>query len=227
MDIKNNTLKLQELLEKANNLPDDGLWDIVQDYGNRTNYQSAFRLWGATEINPKHPIRTLTLYEMFSSCKNLIRTPEVEFIGTTAPPYSAFNSCEKLKEITFDVIVQGNSNNLFYCDFELETIKKVIFRNTITHLSNTFGYCYKLKNVVFEGELCMPMDTHWSTELSKASIIGLINVLSPNTSGITCTFSKTAVNKAFETSEGTNDGSTSTEWTTLVNSKSNWTISLV
>jgi hypothetical protein len=36
-----------------------------------------------------------------------------------------------------------------------------------------------------------------------------------------------AVNKAFETSEGANDGKTSTEWETLIGTKTNWTIAYV
>ena len=36
-----------------------------------------------------------------------------------------------------------------------------------------------------------------------------------------------AVNKAFETGEGLLDGNTSTEWKSLVATKTNWTISLL
>ena len=50
--------------------------------------------------------------------------------------------------------------------------------------------------------------------------------LTDTASGKTITFSKTAVNKAFETSAGANDGSTSAEWLALVGTKPNWTISL-
>lgn len=64
-------------------------------------------------------------------------------------------------------------------------------------------------------------------KLSKPSITSIINCLSTTTSGLTVTLSKTAVNNAFETSEGVADGSTSQEWLNLVATKTNWTISLV
>ncbi len=71
------------------------------------------------------------------------------------------------------------------------------------------------------------IDFYWCTKLSKASLTSIINGLSAETSGLTVTLSKTAVNKAFETSEGANDGSTSAEWLALIATKPNWNISLV
>lgn len=65
-----------------------------------------------------------------------------------------------------------------------------------------------------------------STKLTKASITSIINALSTTTTGLTVTLSRTAVNKAFETASGANDGSTSTEWLTLKGTRSNWTVSL-
>ena len=50
--------------------------------------------------------------------------------------------------------------------------------------------------------------------------------LSTTTTGLTVTFSKTAVDKAFETAEGANDGSTSPEWLALVATRPNWGIGL-
>ena len=70
-------------------------------------------------------------------------------------------------------------------------------------------------------------NVQWSTLLSKASITSIINALSSTTTGLTVTLSLAAVNKAFETSTGANNGSTSTAWTTLIATKTNWTISLV
>ena len=53
-----------------------------------------------------------------------------------------------------------------------------------------------------------------------------MNILSDTASGKTLTLSLTAVNNAFETSAGAKDGSTSAEWTALVDAKTNWTITL-
>jgi hypothetical protein len=62
----------------------------------------------------------------------------------------------------------------------------------------------------------MSIDFYWCTKLTKASITSIINGLSADTSELTVTLSKTAVNTAF----------TDEEWATLIATKPNWTISL-
>ena len=47
-----------------------------------------------------------------------------------------------------------------------------------------------------------------------------------NTSALTATFNKAAVNKAYEKSEGANDGSTSYLWRDRLNTRPNWTVEL-
>lgn len=92
---------------------------------------------------------------------------------------------------------------------------------------NTFYQCTSLEEIRFNGTIGQNgLSFAQSTKLSKDSIESVIEHLSSTTSGLTVTFSRTAVNKAFETSSGAADGSTSTEWTTLRNTKANWTISL-
>ena len=71
------------------------------------------------------------------------------------------------------------------------------------------------------------IDFYWCTKLSKASITSAINGLSDTTSNLAVSFSKFAVNKAFETTVGANDGSSSSEWLALIATKPNWTINLV
>ena len=75
------------------------------------------------------------------------------------------------------------------------------------------------------GTLRISVNMQWSP-LSKDSIISIINALSTATSDLPITLSITAVNNAFETSPGAADGSTSEEWTALIATKPNWTISL-
>ena len=95
------------------------------------------------------------------------------------------------------------------------------------YTSDMFGSCYELVEVRFKGTMSYSMKIQYSTKLSKDSILSLIACLSTEATGKTLTVSQTAVNAAFETSEGAADGSTSAEWTALVESKPNWTISLI
>ena len=100
--------------------------------------------------------------------------------------------------------------------------------------NTTFQQCKALKNLTIKGTIGQSgFNVQYSTNLSKASIESIINALSYNTSGLTITLSKAAVDKAFESSEGAADGSEKgtetnpTEWGTLVGKHRNWTISLV
>lgn len=97
--------------------------------------------------------------------------------------------------------------------------------DTVSYASRTFDDCTSLKEIRMIGTLRISVNMQWSP-LSKDSIISIINALSTATSDLPITLSITAVNNAFETSPGAADGSTSEEWTALIATKPNWTISL-
>lgn len=112
--------------------------------------------------------------------------------------------------------------------YDLISVDKIILRDDGSQtISNFANNCRDLVDIRIEGVIGASVNFQWSTKLSKASIESVMASLSPTTSGLSVTFSKAAVNKAFETSEGANDGSTSTEWTALANTRPNWTINLV
>ena len=192
---------------------------------NVTNGEYAFIRWNghtAKEIDPPKELyfdmaerleecgvildtsQATTLYRMFQYSYGLIRIPPISTVSST------------------------NNADIFHSCRQLVTVDKLIFSdNGSGTLNNCFYACDALQNIVIEGVIDSDCDMHWSHVLSKASITNVINVLSNTTSGKTVSFSKKAVNKAFETSTGANDGSTSAEWQALIATKSNWTISLV
>lgn len=95
------------------------------------------------------------------------------------------------------------------------------------YTSSMFRTCYELVEVRFKGTMSCSMEIKDSRKLSKDSILSLMACLSDEAIGKTLTLNQAAVNTAFESSEGTADGSTSAEWLALVEAHSNWTISLV
>ena len=114
----------------------------------------------------------------------------------------------------------------------------MLYRDDAIPINYKLSYCLlrtkkpsetneNLENIIFEGEIGKEIDIQHSHKLTKASITSIINALSSTTSGLSVTLSKTAVNTAFETSTGANNGSISTEWSALVATKTNWTINLV
>ena len=116
----------------------------------------------------------------------------------------------------------ANSNGTFYQSTKLVTIDKLILKSDGTDTFNSmFGGCNALENLTIEGVIGQSgLNLQWSTLLSKASITSIINALSTTTSGLSVTLSKTAVETAF-------GSTTATEWTTLISTRSNWTINLV
>jgi hypothetical protein len=144
---------------------------------------------------------------MCQNAKSVIRFPVIDF--SSAHEYA-------------------NSAAYVFYGCTVETIDKIVVNEQTAFTSaSSFTGCTNLKNVVFEGTLGQNgLNLQWSSKLSKASIESIINALSSTTSGLSVTLSKEAVQKAFETSEGANDGNTSDEWLNLIATKNNWTITL-
>ena len=117
--------------------------------------------------------------------------------------------------------------NRVFNNAKVETIEKLIFKSDGSQtIDNNAFNTTTLKNITFEGVIGVTVTFANCTLLTKASIESIISVLSTTASGKSLTLSLTAVNNAFETSVGANDGSNSSEWQTLVNTRQNWTINL-
>lgn len=94
-----------------------------------------------------------------------------------------------------------------------------------TVFNNAFDQATYLTNITMSGVVAKSIN-FGTCPLNEASIISVVNVLSPSTTGQTVTFKKTAVNTAF----GINVDDVSTypvgsEFYNLRNSKPNWTFS--
>ena len=185
----------------------DAFWDGLQNYGSdTTDYRYKFYYWNDACYNPKYRIYT-TKANMGACYQNA-----------------------RITNTLVDIDLTGTqiAGSLFASSSLLVTIPKLIFGENLTSISSMFNGCNSLENLNAEGVIALNgLDLRYSPKLSKASWISIINTLSPNTSGLSMTGSLTSVQKAFETSEGANDGNTSAEWKTLTDTKKNWTISLV
>ena len=230
----------------------DAFWNGVQQNGNRTDYRLAFSggSWTSENLKPKYfvtliPVGSgLNVGEIFSRCgqgNNEVdgmvdvsaACAKFNFSKCTMPNNLFLNAC--VKNITVDLSSATNLNSTFsQADGgKHENIKLKVSANCVFNL--TFAYCSQLTTLEFlEGSVIgrNGLDLHWSP-LNKTSIINVINTLSSTTNGLTVTLSLTAVNRAFETSTGANDGSTSAEWLSLIAPKTDttkqyyWIISLL
>jgi hypothetical protein len=210
----------------------DEFWDNFQDYGKRVFYGHAFRNSSFEYIRPKYKVRVSER----NSAANLfyysvsLKKVEAEYFDFSQLPFglysgeglsSTFNTCSALTEIE-DVGLSpsiGYAHTFAWCP-NLKTIAKITVDEN-TAYSNTFNNCFALENLTIEGVIGQDgFNVQWSTKLSKASIISIINALSTTASGKSVTLSKVAVESAF--------GSTaSEEWISLITARSNWTINLV
>lgn len=146
-----------------------------------------------------------------------------------------FNSCSGLLDVDRMVTGKSGAAKMFRgCDKLQSVYLKINSKipTTATDVWNeTFEWCYELTDLEVSGyNKWSGLSLKHSTKLTKDSIENVIKSLyatpyAPN-GAPNITLSKTAVDNAFETSEGAADGSTSAEWLELIATKSSWTISL-
>ena len=252
MSLKSNTAVMQTLLATANALPTadevfdkgvtvgqqaeyDQFWDKAQTNGSRVNYTCAFSgvLWNNETFCPKYDIKPTNAYNMFARCEitDLVSTLDkagavLDFSQNTN--FDGMFLWSLIRNVGI-IDARGSTSISNMCSYgsNLAKIQKIILKNDGSQAApNAFTSCSNLTTLTIEGTIGQNgFDLHWSP-LDKASIQSVINALSTTTTGLTVTLSRAAVNTAFQTATGAMDGSTSAEWLALVNTRSNWTISL-
>lgn len=215
------------------------LWNAIQNNGERVSYNYAFAYSHFTKetFRPMHDIRPISATGMFVHCtttgSDLFSMTEVEkecgmvFDFSECENFStAFMRCPFNEINVLDVSKATSMYQIFYNDNGLKRINRLIFSENTKIGWGAFGICSALKYVGFEGAIAQSIDLQYSP-LNKESLQMLIAALSENTSGLTATLQKTAVDTAFETAEGASDGSASDAWLALVAVKPNWNVSLI
>lgn len=182
----------------------DRFWDNLQQNGNRTNYTYAFyqKAWTDEIYNPKYPINI----EQGNGVYNLSAITDTK--------------------VPIDITNCSSNGQVFQYAQKMKTIRKLIIGENSVVPSALFGGCSALENITIEGVIVKSINFQWSTKLSRSSIESIIFHLSLSV-GKTLTLSKTAVDKAFETSEGANNGSLTGDWTYLEDYCADWEILLV
>ena len=216
----------------------DRFWDSYQQYGNRTLYGFAFAGvgWKQDTLKPKYLIKPSAstsqknngVNGMFSMC-NWDQKPRIDY--SLIKDKFDFSECTQAINLfsnawidNIDVDLSnctelnqtfGHGNNGSTPNIRLKVSEKAVFNKTFYW--NSGKVTFTEDSVIGQNGL----DLYRSTTMEKSHLTSVINALSTTTSGLAVTLSLIAVNKAFETSEGANDGSNSTEWKTLVNTKQN------
>jgi hypothetical protein len=220
------TDKVEQLIDKAE--VEKWLFDNSV-FGDETRRISLANIPTITYVpKTKAFSKLVTASNLLSGCSNLVSVNGLD-IRSANVAKSAFQ-----KDSVLETVVLENTVNVtdfyraFYWCENLKTLK-TLNMSSVTNAADMFFGCSKLETLLFVPETIKISITIPSPALSKESISGeqgIINGLNSEVTGQTLTIPRNAVKKAFETSEGANDGDTSETWNALVASKPNWTISL-
>lgn len=233
-----------EIMQKIAQIPEDtfydDFWDNYQENGNKTDYSYAFngKGWNNVSFNPKYdivPTKSNTgMFSAFGFSGSLIELFENQGIildtSSSTGFQNMFLSATAITDIP-ELVISNNGKSVsmagaFGTCLKLQKVS-IDIQSSVSSWANTFATCPELQELNIKGSIDINgFDVHWSTKLNKESLTGIINALSSETEGLTVTLSLTAVNTAFETSEGAEDGSTSEEWLSLTATKSNWAVAL-
>jgi hypothetical protein len=222
---------LADGIEQGKQAEWSAFWDIYQDYGNRTGYSIyaggfAGPSWTDELFKPKYPIAPTDAQMMFrmTGITDLTRDDiHLDFSKCKNMNYALAFSSTLIKLPTIDMSV-ANSCTSTFADSKVTALSIIVSEATV-FTTNTFNGCISLENLTITGVLACAIVLTACTKLNKASIESVMAAVSL-TAAITATFSKTAVNAAFETAPGKKDGSSSPEWLALVATRPNCTVAL-
>lgn len=204
-----------------NNLNLFGTKEVVLNLDNATKLEYLHYSYNtATNVGGE---KNTTVEKLTVNCKKPITDMYKAFNGETT------TSDQTLKTLILNIDTSqcDNMNNCFVNMQALETIGGNPLDLTNASINQLFRYCNALKDFrVVENSIKTGLDMTISSNLSKSTIESVMKGLASEESGKGISFLLKVVNKAFETSEGANDGANSIEWQTLVATKPNWTIAL-
>lgn len=228
----------QRVYEAGKQAEYDAFWNNFQDNGNREDYNSGFASIGWTDesLNPKHIVKPKDATMLFYKA-------QISFDPFSHPKFD-FSKCDIFTQLisytnitklgTIDVTkTKSNAARfLFHYAQKLVTVEKLIVGATpenANYFQNCFAGATALENITFEGEIYYDIDMSPCTKLTAESLTSAVLSLATNPGEMrhNATFSKVAVNKAFETEPGANNGQYSNYWSMYVGQRANWNIALV
>lgn len=233
--------KIPQVYELGKRDERKAFWGGFQKNGTRGSYEYSFQDWVGGCFKPEYGfvfdegeysasgtfrrasgfnLKALTINRGLpfdtSKCTKLNSTFYQTKIGEI-PPLD-LSSCTQLAATFYNM--QLDSGGIY-------TTKELVLNNVREDCTFDRAFlCPYVESILISGSIGKNIDFKDCKKLTKVSIESIMNARS-KTATFTMTFSKEAVNKAFETSVGANDGSTSEEWIALDNERQNVTTSLV
>lgn len=187
----------------------DAFWDLVQENGNRTNYDFCFagEAWSADNFKPKYPIQPTSCQNMFaywgiySGRKEVadFRGFPIDFSKSALVANCFYGNLFVVAVGEINTTSVNNISGFFGSCMNLHTVEKLVVKeNGETTYYTAFRYCNKLENIVFEGVIGNDISFQDSPLLTHDSLMSIINHLkdfSGTTTTKTCTLGTTNLAK--------------------------------
>lgn len=215
----------------------DTFWDAFQLNGTRTSYMNEFmgNHWNDDNFRPKYDIEIVgsgaafcmnTEFSQFKKGRNGEDTLQLDTSKMTGA-YNFFKGNTKIKELPqIDLSLCTIGEYIFADCTSLQTISVIVSAQSL--FNNMFANCPSLVDLDVSGVIGKSSTNLKSAHnLSLASITKVVLAFSISSTGLSITFSKEAVDKAFETSPGANDGSYSRNWESVKGTRQNLNIVLI
>lgn len=221
----------QKVYDAGKQAERDAFWGALTKKGTRTDYANAFRdgYWTDANFNPTYTIAPRSADMTFeeSGIEYSLYTDKFDMSKSTSG-YRTFSSSaiKKLKKIDMRAVT-WSSSTFEYCG-SLESIDE-FYPATKCDFNYEFYGCSNLRHIIFMSAISRTgLDMGSCKKLDKASIDSIFNWMSSNTSGLTLTLSKEAVDAALYDESTQTPGSETLDWEFFYEGRrSNWTIQLV
>ena len=202
----------------------DAFWDGYQQNGNRSNYSNAFRIgWTNTLFKPKYDIKgagsfasAFAATDISGDLESLLIAVGIKLDTSKATSLNScfYNATKITKVPTINTTGTSDITYLFESATALKTIDKLILKSDGSQSMNAFRSLPALEDLVIEGTIGQNgLDIHWSTKLTKESIMNIIGALKNYSgTGTTMTVTLGATNLA-KLSDGEKAMATEKGWT--------------
>ena len=181
----------------------DRFWDVFQQNGNRTDYNTAFRSvgWTADNFKPKYDIipvgNTNSMFVLSGINADLVEILEKQGIVLDFSKVTMLGSGFQNSKFTRIGVIDCSSftatgtTALFSGCTALRVIDKIVINENVS-MTSWFNSCSALEEIRFEGIIGNSLDIHWSTKLSMASLASIVGALSKTVTGQSITLPTTA-----------------------------------
>ena len=155
-------------------------WDEITNYGQRTDYTMAFRMWGMKIFDPPYKISipTKDANLLFFSCRHLEEINGKKLDLSLCEQYGQFcHNCTSLKYFPDVNIKPVNISNAFNNCRKLRYFEAFDF-SRVTNANNAFSEMYELEEFrEIRGTINISLNFRWSPLLSDASVQSIIDCL--------------------------------------------------